>query len=84
MRKQTSVRVEEKFYNESKKVFEKLGLTFADAVNLFLAEVAIEKRIPFELGISSEELENRIKNIEIDKNMEIYHTAKELFKALGI
>jgi DNA-damage-inducible protein J len=39
MRRQTSIRVEDKFYKESEKVFSKLGLSFGDAVNLFLAKV---------------------------------------------
>jgi DNA-damage-inducible protein J len=73
MRRQTSIRVEDnKFYKESEKVFNKLGLSFGDAVNLFLAKVALEKKIPLEIGISSKELTNRICNIENDKNVEIY------------
>jgi len=31
----------DKFYDESKEVFSKLGLTFADAVNIFLAKVVM-------------------------------------------
>jgi DNA-damage-inducible protein J len=84
MRRQTSIRVEDKFYKESEKVFSKLGLSFGDAVNLFLAKVALEKKIPFEIGIPSEELTNRIRNIEHDKDIEIYEKAEELFKELGI
>lgn len=84
MRRQTSVRVEDKFCKESKKVFDKLGLSFGDAINLFLAEVALTKKIPFEIGILSEELEGRVNNLEHDKDVEIYDSAKELFKKLGI
>ncbi|RKX53450.1 MAG: type II toxin-antitoxin system antitoxin, RelB/DinJ family [Thermotoga sp.] len=84
MRRQTSVRVEDKFYKESKKVFDKLGLSFGDAVNLFLAEVALKKKIPFEVGVPSEELGDRIDNLEHDENVEIYDSVKELFERLGI
>jgi DNA-damage-inducible protein J len=84
MGRQTSIRVEDKFYKESEKVFSKLGLSFGDAANLFLAKVALEKRIPFEIGIPSKELSKRIRNIENDKDVEIYEKAEELFKGLGI
>ena len=84
MRIQTSVRVEQEFYAEAKKVFEKLGLTFADAVNIFLAKVALEKGIPFDLKLPSEELERRVENLEKKENTQIYKNAQELFEDLGI
>jgi len=83
MRKQTSVRVEEKFYREAMKIFKAMGISFGDAVNLFLAKVALEKRIPFEIGYS-DELLKRVNNVEKDRNMEIYETAEELFEKLSI
>jgi len=46
MKIQTSVRVEDVFYNEAKEVFQRFGLSFGDAVNIFLAKVAMEKGIP--------------------------------------
>lgn len=85
MKMQTSVRVEDKFYNESKEVFANLGLTFADGVNIFLAKVAMERKIPFELSITpSDELVSRIKNIQEHKNMQTYKNSEELFDDLGI
>ena len=84
MKMQTSVRVEDVFYKESKVVFKKFGLTFGDAVNIFLAKVAMEKAIPFDLSIPTEELKKREKNIQNDKNIEVYKTSNELFEELGI
>jgi len=85
MKMQTSVRVDDKFYNESKEVFSKLGLTFADGVNIFLAKVAMEKKIPFELSIEpGKELISRIENLKEDKNTNTYKNTKELFDDLGI
>ena len=43
MKIQTSVRVEDSFYKEAKTVFSKFGLSFGDAVNIFIAKVAMEK-----------------------------------------
>lgn len=84
MKRQTSVRIDNKFYNDSKEVFDALGLTFGDAVNLFLAVVSIEKKIPFELALPSDDVKKRIENIENDINTETYKTADDLFKELGI
>jgi len=84
MRIQTSIRIEKESYEEAKEVFKKLGLSFGDAVNIFLAKVAMEKGIPFDLKVPSKELEKRIKNIENNKNIQTYETTKELFDDLGI
>lgn len=84
MKIQTSIRVEDTFYKEAKDVFTKFGLTFGDAVNIFLAKVAMEKSIPFDLSPPSEELESRVRNIDSGENTQIYTTANELFEDLGI
>jgi DNA-damage-inducible protein J len=84
MKIQTSVRVENTLYNEAKNVFSEFGLTFGDAVNIFLAKVAMEKAIPFELSLPSKELEKRVANLDKNKNIEIYNSANELFEDLGI
>ena len=84
MKIQTSVRVEDKLYNEAKNIFTKFGLSFGDAVNIFLAKVAMEKDIPFDLSLPSKELGNRINKLEAEKNIQIYTTANELFEDLGI
>lgn len=84
MKMQTSIRVEKEFYDEARKIFEKFGLSFADAVNIFLSKVVMEKGIPFELKLPSKELEKRIENIKKDKNTQSYESTKELFDDLGI
>lgn len=84
MKIQTSVRVDDTFYKEAKNIFSKFGITFGDAVNIFLAKVAMEKRLPFDLSLPSAELEKRVRNIENKKNSQIYKNANELFEELGI
>jgi len=84
MKMQTSVRVDDVFYKEAKEVFNSFGLSFGDAVNLYLAKVSMEKRIPFELSLPSDELKTRAENIKTDKNTKIYQSADKLFEDLGI
>ena len=84
MKIQTSVRVESTLYNDAREVFSKFGLTFGDAVNIFLAKVSMEKSIPFELSLPSEELQMRKDNLDKDKNTQVYKKSNELFEDLGI
>jgi DNA-damage-inducible protein J len=84
MKLQTSVRVDEAFYNDSKKVFDAFGLSFGDAVNMFLAKVAMEKKIPFDLSLPSDELVKRIENIKTGKSTQTFNSSDEAFKELGI
>lgn len=84
MKVQTSVRVEDTYFKESKKVFDAFGMSFGDAVNLFLAKVSMEKKIPFEISLPSNELEERVKNLEENANTKSYKDSKELFNDLGI
>ena len=42
-------KIDDKLYNEAKKVFDDLGLTYQDAINLFLFKVTLEKKLPSEL-----------------------------------
>ncbi len=84
MKTQTSIRVEEEFYQQAKIVFKRFGLTFGDGVNIFLAKVAMEQAIPFELSLPSKDLQNRIKNINNDENTKVFAIANDLFKEIGI
>jgi DNA-damage-inducible protein J len=84
MKIQTSVRVEDIFYNEAKEIFKKFGLSFGDAVNIFLAKVAMEKGIPFDLTLPNKELKGRLTNIETNINTQTYKTTDALFEDLGI
>ena len=71
MKMQTSIRVEKEFYVDAKKIFKQFGLTFGDAVNLFLAKVSMEKGIPFDLKIPNKETQQAIKEARENKNLEI-------------
>lgn len=85
MKMQTSIRVDDKFYKESKEVFSKMGLTFAEGINIFLAKVSTDKKIPFELSSEpSADLIVRTQNIKNKENIQSYKNSDELFKDLGI
>jgi addiction module RelB/DinJ family antitoxin len=54
---EANVKVDEKLYNEAKKIFDDLGLTYSDVINLFLSKITKDKKLPSELLLP--------KNIEI-------------------
>jgi DNA-damage-inducible protein J len=64
MKIQTSVRVEDEFYKEAKVVFKRFGLSFGDAVNLFLSKVSMEQAIPFIISIPKKEENISTKSFE--------------------
>ena len=67
MKVQTSVRVEESSYKQAKRVFDRFGLSFADAVNLFLSKVAIDQAIPFEISLPEDEKCDNLSNRVFEK-----------------
>ncbi len=84
MKIQTSVRVDDLFYKDAKEVFSRFGLSFGDAVNIFLAKVAMEKGIPFDLSLPSDELVERIEHLKKGKEIQTYKNSDALFDDLGI
>ncbi|WP_457607956.1 type II toxin-antitoxin system RelB/DinJ family antitoxin [Nitratifractor sp.] len=49
---QTSLRIEQETFEESKKILKSLGLNFSEAVNIFAAMVVQERGLPFEVTAS--------------------------------
>jgi len=84
MKIQTSVRVDDLFYKDAKEVFSRFGLSFGDAVNIFLAKVAMEKGMPFDLSLPSDELVERIEHLKKEKETQTYKNSDALFDDLGI
>lgn len=80
MKIQTSVRVDEAFYRDAKKVFDAFGMSFGDAVNLFLAKVAMEKKIPFELTLPNEEVVKKVDITTQATNVPLPLTSEEPFE----
>ncbi|MDM8567608.1 type II toxin-antitoxin system RelB/DinJ family antitoxin [Candidatus Halobeggiatoa sp. HSG11] len=80
----TNINVNEISFKEAQKIFDSCGMSFNEAINLFLTKVSIEKTIPFELNIPSDELLKRIKDVEYKRNLVKYESSNELFDDLGI
>ena len=79
MKIRKNICVNENLFSKSKEIFKRYGLTFDDAVNLFLANVVMENKIPFD-PLLSKELEQRIKNVERGQNLEKHENIDALFE----
>ena len=59
-RKQTSIRVDPKAWEEAKTIFKEYGLTASDAINVFLNKVRLDRGFPFEIKVPSDRLKEAI------------------------
>ncbi|MDM8569551.1 type II toxin-antitoxin system RelB/DinJ family antitoxin [Thiotrichales bacterium HSG1] len=81
---QTNIEVDKASFNEAQKTFASFGMSASEAINLFLVKVSIEKTIPNEFYIPSNELLDRIEDVENNRNLIGYNSLEELFDDLGI
>jgi len=75
-------RVSPKIKSSCEKIFEKLGITTSYAISLFLNQVSLKKKIPFEISIEEEDSTNfaiGISTVEADQPSK---KAKQLLKLL--
>lgn len=77
-------RIEPKLKLEVEHVLTQLGLTFSEAIELFLHQVKLNKGIPFDIRIPNEETLKAFAETNQRKNLSQYKNANEMFKKLGI
>jgi DNA-damage-inducible protein J len=68
----------------AEEVFERLGLTATDAINMFYHQVALRRGIPFEVSIPNETTKKAIEEARSGKGMKKHKSVKALFDDLGI
>jgi len=79
-----SIRTEPDTKKKAEIILKHLGLTTSEAINLFLRRVIIEKGLPFEVRIPSEETMQALLDSELNQNITTYENADEMFDKLGI
>lgn len=70
MRQTTSMKLDPAVKQEAQKIFNELGLSLAEAVNLFLNQVRLRKGIPFDIEIPNEETKAVMRDVLEGKNLE--------------
>ena len=67
----------------AEKIFHQLGLSCSEAINLFFAQVALRKGVPFEIALPNKTTLKAMKDVET-KKMVRARDLNNLFKTLGI
>jgi DNA-damage-inducible protein J len=60
----TSIKLNKKNRDFAKNFFKQYNLTLSDGINMFLAKVTMDKKLPFELEIPNKETMKAIKEAE--------------------
>ena len=55
IRKQTSIKVDPQAWEAAKDIFKEYNLTLSDAINIFLNKVRLERGMPFDIKLASEQ-----------------------------
>lgn len=80
-RRQTSIKVDPKAWDEAKVIFKEYNLTVTDAINIFLNRVRLERGLPFPLKVPSERLKKAMKEAE-NNDLVRYDTIEEMMNDL--
>jgi len=66
----TSIKLDVEIKAKAKEIFNELGITMGEAVNIFLSQVALHKGLPFEVKIPNKETIKAIEEAKKGINME--------------
>jgi DNA-damage-inducible protein J len=77
-------RIEPKLKHDVEAVLSELGLSFSEAIELFLRQVKLNNGIPFEIKIPNKVTLKTFQNTDKGKNLKRYKSAKKMFDQLGM
>ena len=80
-RRQTSIKVDPKAWDEAKVIFKEYNLTVTDAINIFLNRVRLERGLPFPLKVPSERLKQAMGEAE-NNDLVRYNAIEEMMNDL--
>lgn len=66
----TSIKLDVEIKAKAKEIFQELGITMGEAVNIFLNQVALHKGLPFEVKIPNDETKKAIEDARKGINMQ--------------
>jgi DNA-damage-inducible protein J len=79
-----SATIEPELKRETEEIFEHLGLTLPEAIQLFLTEVKLHNGFPFEIKIPNKETRQALIEAEDKETMAHFRTVEDLFEDLDI
>lgn len=77
-------RIEPNLKHDVGLVLDELGLSFSEAIELFLRQVKLNHGIPFDIKIPNKVTLKTFEDTDKGKNLVRHKSAKDMFKKLGI
>lgn len=77
-------RIEPKLKHDVEHVLTELGLTFSEAIELFLRQVKLNNGIPFDIRIPNKATLKTFADTDKGKKLKRYKNAKDMFDKLGL
>jgi DNA-damage-inducible protein J len=77
-------RIEPRLKTDVEKLFNKLGLSTTEAINLFYRQVKLRKGLPFSVVIPNKTTENVFNNTDAERNLVHCENTDDMFDKLGI
>lgn len=77
-------RIEPKLKHDVESVLAQLGLSFSEAIELFLTQVKLNNGIPFDIRIPNKATQKTFEDTNKGKNLKRYKNAKDMFDKLGM
>ncbi len=75
-------RAEPRLKNKVEQIFEALGLSASEAINLFYCRVEIENGLPFDLKIPNAKTIHAMNDVEKKKNLRSHENVEDMLKDL--
>lgn len=77
-------RINESLKADVEVVLGKLGLSFSEAISLYMVQIKLRHGIPFEIKLPTTTTLKTFKDTDANKNLVRCKSAKDMFKKLGI
>lgn len=77
-------RIEPRLKVEVEKLFQKLGISTTEAINIFYNQVLLRKGLPFNVVIPNKITEKIFQDTDAEKNLIRCETADDMFEKLGL
>ncbi len=77
-------RVKQSLKDDVDSILSDLHLTMSDAINLFMAQIKLNKGIPFDVRVPNKKTLKTFKDADAGRNLIRCTDAQDMFKKLGI
>lgn len=69
---------------DTERIFQRLGISTSEAINLFLAQVKMRKGLPFDVRIPNKATLKAMRDADEGKNLTTYDSVDDFFKKMGV